>query len=781
MYRHLLLLLIFSILLLPKIKAQPEPCTDPPTMTSFCEDACIICDIDGFEGRHESNISGLAPSDFCTIVQHNIQWIGFIAGSENLEINLAVSNCVQGPGLEIGIYEGINCENYQQVSQCWGAQTAVSEGTSKNFSNTVPLVVGQYYYLVMDGAFGDNCDWKFTVVSGSTQVAPLTTSGNILGDESVCPEFPFIYNVNAPSGATEFDWTVNGSAINTSADSIEYTFPNDGNYTICVTALNACDEAPPTCTVVQVNSVPDTEIIDFLCEGDSFLVANTVIYEGGFYQFNLQNFEGCDSLVIVDLTEIVTPVLNIDVDICDGDTLSIGSTPFTQTGIYQEVLTSVFGCDSIINLDLFTIVCNITSDDSFTPPICFGESSGSIDFNIVNGTPPFTYTWMDLNNTLSGAGNIASAGEIATINNLPKGTYLITILDDFGNSDVIISEVTEPSEMSLDFAASDFNGVNVSCENSVDGNLQALATGGVPNYIYAWSSNQTTDLINNLPAGNYTVTVTDNSGCSIVENFEMFAPTALNLTADFSNPICDGPSTGFVNVIQNSGGIAPYTFSLDGNNFTPDLLFEGLTEGTYELEMMDANGCIFSIMETLVAPQIPTIDLGENVVINLGEVFTFQTAFNNVNLQEIIWTPSDGFDCEDCFAPTFLPLNSGNYTLFVSSEDDCPATDSMTITVNKFRQFFAPNAFSPNFDGYNDYFTLYGGPEVELIKKLSVFNRWGAVIFEGNDLESSVDTQGWDGTFNGKTVNTDVYIWMAEIQFLDGEVISYSGDLTVTK
>ena len=71
--------------------------------------------------------------------------------------------------------------------------------------------------------------------------------------------------------------------------------------------------------------------------------------------------------------------------------------------------------------------------------------------------------------------------------------------------------------------------------------------------------------------------------------------------------------------------------------------------------------------------------------------------------------------------------------------------------------------------------------KVELIKKLSVFNRWGAVIFEGNDLESSVDTQGWDGTFNGKTVNTDVYIWMAEIQFLDGEVISYSGDLTVTK
>jgi gliding motility-associated-like protein len=773
--------LVLGILSFGKILAQPEPCINPPTMTSFCEDACIICDIDGFEGRHESSISGLAPLDFCTIVQHNVQWIGFIAGSENLEINLAVSNCVQGPGLEIGIYEGINCENYQQVSQCWGAGTAVSEGTSKNFSNTIPLVIGQYYYLVMDGAFGDNCDWKFTVVSGSTQVAPLISSGNIIGDETVCPDFPFIYNLNAPSGATEFEWTVNGSVINTTTDSIEYTFPNDGNYTICVTARNACDVAPPSCTVIQVNSVPDTELINFLCEGDSFLVANTVIYEGGFFQFNLQNFEGCDSVVLVDLTEIVTPVLDIDVDICDGDSLLIGSTPFTQTGTYQEVLTSVFGCDSIINLDLFTIFCNITSDDTFTPPICFGENSGSIIFNVVSGTPPFSFTWTELNNTASGAGNIALVGELVSIDNLPKGTYLITILDNFGNSDIIISEITEPTEMSLEFVASDFNGFNVSCENSFNGNLQVLPSGGVSDYSFTWPSNQTTDLISNLTSGNYSVTVTDLSGCSLIGNFEMIAPTALNLIGDFSNPICDGPSTGSINIVQYSGGIAPYTFSLDGNNFTSGLLFENLTEGIYELQMMDANGCVFSITETLVSPQIPTIDLGENVVINLGETYTFQTTFNNINLQEISWTPSNSFDCSDCLSPTFLPLNDGNYTLFVSSEDDCTTTDSITITVNKFRHFFAPNAFSPNFDGHNDYFNLHGGSEVELIKKLTVFNRWGAVVFNGIDLESSVDLQGWDGTFNGKPVNPGVYVWVAEIQFLDGEVISYSGDLTITK
>lgn len=773
-----LLLLCFSFI---KALAQPIPCEEPPTMTSICEDACIICDIDGFEGRHESNVSGVGPPDFCTIVQHNMQWISFIAGSENLKVQLSVSNCIQGAGLEIGIYEGINCENFQQVSQCWGAMEAVAEGTSKTFENTVPLVVGQYYYIVMDGAFGDNCDWKLEVLEGSTQVDPLDTSGSLLGDDTVCPDQPIPFSVIFPPGATEFDWTVNGTPININSDSIEYSFPSDGNYSVCVTARNACNEAPPTCRVIQVESIPDTEIVDVLCEGNTYEVAGTILTEGGLYEFMLENIDGCDSLVIVDLEQVETPMLDLDVDICDGDTLFIGNTPYTQTGVFQETLTSVFDCDSIITLDLFTIICNITSTDISTPPICFGENSGSIDFNVVNGTPPFMYSWTELNNSLSGFGSISSVGEVVTINNLPKGTYLITIEDNFGNSDIIISEVTEPSEMALDFFASDYNGVNISCEDSNDGSLEVVASGGVPGYIYSWQTNQSSSVVNNLVAGFYEVTITDQSGCTLLGNYEMIAPAQLNIFADFNNPICDGPTSGFIEVLQGSGGVAPYTYSLNNNNFTTGELFENLTEGIYELNIMDANGCVSTISETLEAPQIPNIDLGANVEINLGETYTFQTAINNVNLQEIIWTPSDGFDCESCLNPSFVPLNTGAYTLIVTSEDDCIDTDSITITVNKFRQFFAPTAFSPNFDGYNDFFTLFGSAEVAMIQKLTVFNRWGAVVFEGKELNPGIETEGWNGRFNGKDVNPDVYVWIADIQFIDGEVISYSGDVTVVK
>ena len=775
------LIFLFLYILCGKIFAQPDPCLDPAAMTSTCEDACIICDIDGFQGRHEGVDAGVGPPGFCTVVQHNMRWIGFIAGSVDLEISLAVSNCNIGGGLEIGIYEAINCENFKQVSQCWGAQTAVAPNTSKIFSNNQPLVIGQYYYLVMDGAFGDNCDWVFTVISGDTRLDPLETSGDILGDLTTCPNLAIPYVVNAPVGATEFEWTVNGTSINMNSDSINYTFQNDGSYTLCVTASNVCDEAPPTCTIVNVTSIPTTEFVDILCQGDSFEIANTVIYEGGFYEFMLQNVDGCDSLVTLDLEELVTPLLNLDVDICDGDTLFIGNTPYTQTGNYQEILTSIFECDSIVNLDLFTIICNITSTDTPIPAICFGENSGMIEFNVVNGTAPFTYTWQELNNAFSGNGNIAAVGEIVTINNIPKGTYIITIEDNFGNSDIIISDVTEPPAMALDFVSSDYNGSNLSCDDSFDGTLEVLATGGVPFYTYDWQSNQTTASINNLTAGSYTVTVFDQVGCSIVGDFELIAPTPLNLIVDFNDPICDGPSSGFAEVLQSSGGIGPYSFALNNNNFTSDQLFESLTEGNYEFQMMDANGCLISVTETLEAPDIPDIDLGVDTMINLGQPYTFNPAFNNVNLETIIWTPSDNFDCQECLNPSFVPLNSGSYTLVVISEDDCVDSSTVQITVEKFRQFYAPTGFSPNFDGYNDYFTLYGGSEVDVIQKLTVFNRWGAVVFETRDVPSSIDTNGWDGTFNGKTVNPDVYVWIAEIKFIDGEVISYSGDVTVVK
>ena len=193
--------MILIFLMVKNTVAQPSICVDPVEMTSLCEDACIICDIDGFEGRHDSNVNGWLPPDFCTTTVHNAQWIAFQAGSENLTIELQVSACSLTYGLEITIYEGINCENFKKVANCLGS---VHNNTTATISNTEPLTIGQYYYLVMDGNGGDNCNWKLTVTEGTTEVDPLEESGEILGDDIACINQLQTYQVDFPIGATVF-------------------------------------------------------------------------------------------------------------------------------------------------------------------------------------------------------------------------------------------------------------------------------------------------------------------------------------------------------------------------------------------------------------------------------------------------------------------------------------------------------------------------------------------------------------------------------------------------
>lgn len=105
-----------------------------------------------------------------------MQWIGFIAGSTNLTLNVKVFGCQIGAGLEVGIYKSLDCENFQLVSNCDGD---IQQGETGVFKNTVPLTIGQYYYFVMDGNNGDVCQYTISVVDGTTAVAELPTSGMI--------------------------------------------------------------------------------------------------------------------------------------------------------------------------------------------------------------------------------------------------------------------------------------------------------------------------------------------------------------------------------------------------------------------------------------------------------------------------------------------------------------------------------------------------------------------------------------------------------------------------
>jgi gliding motility-associated-like protein len=128
-----------------------------------------------------------------------------------------------------------------------------------------------------------------------------------------------------------------------------------------------------------------------------------------------------------------------------------------------------------------------------------------------------------------------------------------------------------------------------------------------------------------------------------------------------------------------------------------------------------------------------------------------------------------------------MPFQTTAYTLTASSADSCTASDSVTVHVLKKRDVFVPNAFSPNGDGINDLLTVFGGREVVSVRQFKVFSRWGALVFVQKDFQPNQVTAGWDGTFKGKELKPDVFAWFAEIEFVDGAVVVYEGDVAMVK
>lgn len=128
----------------------------------------------------------------------------------------------------------------------------------------------------------------------------------------------------------------------------------------------------------------------------------------------------------------------------------------------------------------------------------------------------------------------------------------------------------------------------------------------------------------------------------------------------------------------------------------------------------------------------------------------------------------------------FVPNQSPQVvTLTLVDEAGCVVTDEVVIQVRVFEAFEAPTAFSPNDDDVNDVFVLRAGPEVRRIQQLSVYNRWGGLLYNQNNFPPNDPSFGWDGTAKGKRVDTGVYVYVVRVEFVNGAARTFSGDLNL--
>ncbi|MFZ1496678.1 MAG: T9SS type B sorting domain-containing protein, partial [Saprospiraceae bacterium] len=211
-----------------------------------------------------------------------------------------------------------------------------------------------------------------------------------------------------------------------------------------------------------------------------------------------------------------------------------------------------------------------------------------------------------------------------------------------------------------------------------------------------------------------------------------------------------------------------------------------LAAGQYIVSINDANGCNYSETYNLAQPQQVEVALGPDLTMEYGDSVMLQAQINlpPSQLDTIIWTPNDLFNCldpEPCYTQLLIPQNQVIVSVTVFDTSGCFASDDISIIVKKTQSVFIPNIFTPNNDGFNDIFYILGGAEVAKVNKFKVFDRWGELMYQA-DLFAPNDPQyGWDGKHRGKPMNPAVFVYWAELQFTDGSVKFFKGDVTLIR
>lgn len=284
------------------------------------------------------------------------------------------------------------------------------------------------------------------------------------------------------------------------------------------------------------------------------------------------------------------------------------------------------------------------------------------------------------------------------------------------------------------------------------------------------------------------LTVESDEGCIVTKIIELEVGaccemgTVVDLNLDDQiNPLCTGDSGGAL-FVSATGGTPVYEYSLDDANYQAATAFQNLFAGDYTIYLRDSKGCADSIPAMIQDPPPLLVDAGRDTTITLGfdtDLFAQVSPFSaQVNY---LWTPAETLNCEDCPDPNAMTLNTTTYNILVTNENGCTAEDEVTVTVIKDRPIFIPNVFSPNFDGRNDSFTAYGNIAAREIELVRIYNRWGALVYEANNIPLGDEILGWDGTFKGEFLPPDVFAYYMVIGFIDGESILYEGDVTILK
>ncbi|MBI2968474.1 MAG: PKD domain-containing protein, partial [Bacteroidetes bacterium] len=440
-------------------------------------------------------------------------------------------------------------------------------------------------------------------------------------------------SMGSPLFTYDWDFPMGSPNSSTAENPTNITWSSPGSY---IVSLTTCDAADATCCATTTQTI-------------TVSAAPTVTISSST---NLSCYNVCIGSATASGSGGTSPY---QYDWSNG-TMNNATISNLCAGTYTVTVTDANNCTGTNSVTITQPPALIVTLNP-TSPTC-GLCNGQISASVSGGTGIYTYTWSTCASMCS-----------STITGLCAGSYAVTVTDGNGCTVTQSLNLTQPAAMSVTMSSS-----NITCNGLCNGSASASPSGGTTPYTYSWSGGGTNSNKTALCAGTYTVTVTDNKGCTITGSVTITQPPALTVSMANTPLSCGGVCTGTATATP-SGGTGSYTYSWSTGAMGSNSI-SSLCAGTFTVTVTDANGCTVTGSTTVTQPAPVTVTtIPTNLTCN-GVCNGSATASGAGGTSPYTYNWSNG----TMNNATISNVCAGTYTVTVYDNKGCTSTATATIT-----------------------------------------------------------------------------------------------------
>ena len=391
----------------------------------------------------------------------------------------------------------------------------------------------------------------------------------------------------------------------------------------------------------------------------------------------------------------------------------------------------------------------------------------------ITAAGPFCTTDASVNLTAVDAGGTWSGTGITDANlgtfdpaTAGAGTHTITytISGSCGATDTQDIVVNAVDDATFTYATTTFCSTESNPIATITG-----TTGGTFTIDNGGSINTSTGEINltQSGAGTYTVTYTTNGICPSSSTVSITIEVGGVIQLTQVGPFCE-TSLSETLISNIAGGTWSGTGITDANLGTFDPATAGV--GTHTITYTTSGACAATETIDIVVNANPIATVNPPVIIEYGNSIDLVATGGG----SYSWTPDESLSCSDCPDPLASPNETTTYCVTVNNSG-CIDTACTTVTVDyNCGDVFVPNAFSPNDDAANNLECVYGSCIVQM--NFRIYDRWGELVYESTNLNAC-----WDGTYKGKDLSTQVFVYLLDATLITGETVSLKGNISLIR